>query len=287
MSRAVEDASRAVDDAESAVRRRWSGAARTGLILGTGLGDLSRAIAADAIIPFADIPHFPTSTALSHSGRLVCGRLDGAPVVALDGRCHLYEGYSTPQIVLPVQLMARLGVERLIATNASGGLNPKLRGGHIVVVTSHVNLMGRRLKVSPESAPRESNAWNVSCDRGAAATIANPYDESLADLVLDVARRHDIDASRGVYVAMSGPNYETRAEYRFLRRLGADVVGMSTVPEVLAAAQLGLRTLVLSVVTNVAKPDVRVHTTAQEVVDVASAAAPRLDRLIRAALLAE
>ena len=171
--------SRAVDDAESAVRQRWQGAARVGLILGTGLGNLVREIDADAILPFAEIPHFPRSTALSHSGRLVCGRLDGVPVVALDGRCHLYEGYSTAQITLPVQLMRRLGVERLIATNASGGLNPQLRGGHIVVVTSHVSFMGRRLHDAGETTdPQfygERLAGITPPNFGIAAGTARPF----------------------------------------------------------------------------------------------------------------
>ncbi|MFO0904656.1 MAG: purine-nucleoside phosphorylase [Pirellulales bacterium] len=256
---------RAIDEAADAVRRCWSTRPRVGLILGTGLGGFARDIESAAAIDYRQIPHFACSTALSHAGRLVCGRLAGVPIIAQEGRVHVYEGYGHDQITLPVSVFARLGVETLIVTNASGGLNPRLASGDILVVTGHIDFMGRR------AHPRVSAG-----SRG----VADLYDASLAAAALSAARREQIPAAEGVYAAMSGPNYETRAEYRFLRRMGADVVGMSTLPEVREAGVRGLRTLVLSVVTNVARPDVAVHTTAEDVVAAAESAARRLGRLI-------
>lgn len=242
---------------------------RAALILGTGLGDAVRAIASPACVPFTDLPGFPHSTATGHRGRFVLGRLENVPVIAMDGRCHLYEGYSARDVTLGVRLMRRLGVETLILTNASGGLDPRLRSGDIVVLESHINLLGKRGLPQPTLA-------------AGAPSGPTPYCPQLAELALATARAHDFHAVRGSYVATLGPNYETRSEYRFMRRLGGTVVGMSTVPEVLAAAQLGQRVLALSVVTNVARPDAPTKTTGEEVVQLAARAAENLLTILRA-----
>ena len=215
-------------------------------------------------LPYEQIDGWPRCTAPGHAGRLVCGQLAGTPLMAVDGRFHAYEGHSIEELVLPVRLLAALGASTLIVSNAAGGLNPRLATGDLVVIANHINLLGRGRFPPGRSSPRGES----------------PYDDSLRQQALALARRELIPATEGTYVAVAGPNYETRAEYRFLRRIGGDVVGMSTVPEVTAATQLGLRTLALSVVTNVARPDVPRHTTSDEVVAAANLAAPRLCRLV-------
>ncbi len=267
----MEDRQRAIEAATDAIRRRWPLRPRIGLVLGTGLGGFAREITDATAVPYDQIPHFPRSTALSHAGQLVCGRLAGVPVVAQEGRVHLYEGYGHDQITLPVAVFAELGVETLVVTNASGGLNPRLNSGDILIVTGHIDLMGRR--AHPPASATDDHERRVANSTG-------PYDRHLADHALSAARNGQIPAAEGVYAAMSGPNYETRAEYRFLRRIGADVVGMSTIPEVREARRRNLRLLVLSVVTNVARPDVAVHTTAEDVVAAAASAARRLGHII-------
>lgn len=257
------------NEAATAIRRRWAGRARAGLILGTGLGDLAKRIETETVIPYEEIPHFPKSTALSHTGQLVCGRLAGSPVVAMEGRCHGYEGYSLEQLILPVYALGALGVEILILSNASGGLNPKYASGDVMVMEDHLDLMFAR----GFAGRREGTSFMRSASR-------SYYDPALLDQAMDIARRNDFAAYRGVYAAMTGPNYETRAEYRFLRRIGADVVGMSTAPEAVAAAECGLRTLALSTVTNVAKPDCPTVVTGEDVVAAAASAEPKLSRIV-------
>lgn len=261
-------------DAANEVRRRWSQTPTAAIILGTGLGDLAKEVETYAEIPYAEIPHFPRSTALSHRGRLICGRIGNATVVVMDGRCHLYEGYSVEQVTLPVQVLAQLGVKRLIISNASGGMNPRYRSGDIVLLDDHLDLTWK-FKPLPDS--------QVAVPR-LARQIDRCYDESLIQQAFTIARRCDIPAHRGVYAALTGPNYETRAEYRMLRRLGADVVGMSTVPEAVAAASLKMRVLALSVVTNVATPDCPTKTSAEQVVADAKRAGHHLRNIVLALL---
>lgn len=261
-----------VAEAVSAFRQHWNRTPRIGVILGTGLGPFADELRDAVAIPYGAIPHFPQSQALSHAGRVVCGQFAGVDLIALSGRSHLYEGNSLEQLEFPVHCLAMLGVRTLIVTNASGGLNPRLASGDVLVITSHIDLMGRRaINRSAEARPRGVGL----------------YDRQLADLALAAARQYEFPAVEGTYIGMSGPNYETRAEYRFLRRIGGDAVGMSTIPEVQAAARLGLRCLALSVVTNVASPDVAVHTTAEAVVAAATRSATRLAHLVRAAIAAE
>lgn len=236
--------------------------------MGTGLGGVAERMDREFVLPYDQLDGWPRCTAPGHAGRFVCGNLAGTSLVAIDGRFHSYEGRSIDELTLPTRLLAALGVEFLIVSNAAGGLNPRLSTGDLVVIASHVNLLGRGRFVPGATGPRGPN----------------PYDESLRQQALALARQEQIPAVEGTYIAVSGPNYETRAEYRFLRRIGGDVVGMSTVPEVTAAARLGLRTLALSVVTNVARPDVPRHTTSDEVVAAANLAAPRLCRLVECVL---
>ncbi|MBC8868462.1 MAG: purine-nucleoside phosphorylase [Planctomycetes bacterium] len=256
-------------EASAAIRRRWDARPVAGLILGTGLGNVASYIETDATIDFEAIPHFPRSTALSHRGRLVCGRLGDTPLVVMEGRWHYYEGHSIDRLTLPVYVMRALGVELLILSNASGGLNPRFASGDVMVIEDHINLMFWK------QAPRMEKESDSSRQ-----PAPHPYDRALIEQALAISRRENFVAHRGVYVAMTGPSYETRAEYRFLRRIGADVVGMSTVPEAVAAARCGMRMLALSTVTNVARPDNPEVTTAEDVVAAAERAEPNVRRII-------
>jgi purine-nucleoside phosphorylase len=246
--------------AAESIRRRWSCPATTAAILGTGLGDLADEVASSAALPYSDIPGFPHSTALAHKGRLVCGEFSGTPVLMMQGRCHLYEGYSLDDVTLPVRVLAALGIKTLIVTNAAGGLNPNYSTGDVMLIDDHINLM------APWDRP-------LACRPN--------YDRSLAESALSAARKNAFHLQRGVYIGVLGPTYETRAEYRAFRRLGGDCVGMSTVPEVLAAASCGLRVLGLSTVTNVATPDAPKKVSADEVVEVAAIARPRVQTIIQ------
>ncbi|MEZ6111586.1 MAG: purine-nucleoside phosphorylase [Pirellulaceae bacterium] len=255
------------------IRAVWPTRPRAAVILGTGLGNVANEIEVEAEFGYFDLPHFRRSTALAHRGRLLCGRLGGLPVVTMDGRCHHYEGCTYHELTFPVRVMHALGAEVLIASNASGGLNPKFAAGDIVVQDDHLDLMFRRGGLSAGcSMPRP------------ASPMQSPYDRELAELALSVARRENFAAHRGVYVAVTGPNYETRAEYRMFRRLGGDVVGMSTVPEVETAVACGMRVLALSTVTNVARPDAPETVDAEDVVDVASHAEPNLRKIVLAVM---
>ena len=259
-----------VEEAASFIRRGWRRTARAGLILGTGLGHLARRIETDLVIAYEDLPHFPRSTAPGHTGQLVCGRLERCPVVAMEGRCHVYEGYGIDRVGFPVRVMRALGADLLIVSNASGGLNPKLAAGDVIVVCDHINLMRRR---------SAAGGLHVA-DGRLAGRAKSPYDPSLIELALTISRREGFAAHQGVYVAVTGPNYETRAEYRFLRCIGGDAVGMSTVPELIAAAACGMRALALSVVSNVASPDAPRRVESDQVIAAASAAASNLDKIV-------
>lgn len=239
-----------------------------GLILGTGLGHLADFVAADVELGFEQLPHFPRATALGHAGRLVCGELAGVRVAALRGRCHLYEGYSADQVALPVRVLHALGCRILIISNAAGGLNPRYEAGDIMVVADHINLMWKTPSGERVDGPRPGRL------------AASPYDPRLAAQAIEVARAAGFVLQAGVYVSMTGPTYETRAEYRMLRRIGGDCVGMSTIPEVLVARQCGLRVLALSTVTNVASPDAPQTVSGQQVVAAASRAEPRMRQLV-------
>ena len=261
-------------DAAAAVRRHWPDAPHAGVILGTGLGKLAEDIEDAVHIPYEEIPHFPRSTAIGHRGRLVCGRLEGLPILAMEGRFHMYEGYSLKQLTLPVRVMRALGAELLIVSQAVGGMNPLYRLGDVMILDDHINLMG------------DNPLIGINDDRLGPRfpDMSEPYDFELIDVGLAVARREDFVAHRGVAVAVAGPNLETRAEYRFLRLIGADVVGMSTVPEVIVAVHAGLRVFGVSVVTDMCLPDALEPADIERIIATANAAEPKLRALVRGVL---
>ncbi len=265
-----------IQEAVQYIRTQWDQTPHAGIILGTGLGPLVQKIDVSASIDYAAIPHFPQSTALSHKGRLVCGTLDGLPVMAMEGRLHMYEGYPLNLITLPVRVMKALGANLLVVSNACGGLNPYYQTGEIMLIDDHINLLGNNPLIGINDdrlGPRFPD-------------MSEPYSFDLIDRALAVARRQDIVAHRGVFVAVTGPNLETRAEYRFLRMIGADVVGMSTVPEVIVAVHAGMRVVGFSVVTDLCFPDCLKAADPNEIVRIANAAEPKLSALV-AGILAE
>jgi purine-nucleoside phosphorylase len=266
-----------VQEAVGAIRKRWSGTPHAGIILGTGLGALAREIEAEATIEYADIPHFPRSTAISHAGVLVCGRLAGQTVVAMEGRVHSYEGYTHQQLTFPVRVMKALGADLLIVSNACGGMNPRYKVGEVMVIDDHINLMGS----NPLIGINDDRLGPRFPDMSA------PYTPALIDCALEVARRENFTAHRGVFVAVSGPNLETRAEYRFLRTIGADCVGMSTVPECLVAVHSGMRVLGLSAITDVCFPDSLKPVEIKEILHAAAIAEPKLRKIVLGVLAQE
>ena len=265
-----------ITDAATFIRDRWSLEPRAAIILGSGLGGISGTLTESVTIPYDEIPHFARSTAHGHAGQLVCGRLEGVPVVVMEGRMHAYEGYPLQQITFPVRVMKRLGADLLLVTNACGGLNPQYRTGYLMVIEDHVNLLAD----NPLMGINDERLGPRFPDMSA------PYTPKLIDDALAVARREDFVAHRGVYVAVTGPNLETRAEYRFLRTIGADVVGMSTVPEVIVAVHASMQVLGISVITDMCMPDALEVATVEEILAVARAAEPKLRALIRAAVQA-
>ncbi|MCI0335929.1 MAG: purine-nucleoside phosphorylase, partial [Planctomycetes bacterium] len=241
-----------------------------GIILGSGLGAVGDAIELDAAIDYGDLPHFLKSTAVGHRGRLLCGRLGGVPLVAMQGRFHCYEGYSAERVTFPVRVMKALGIELLIASNAAGGLNPNFAAGDVMVIDDHINLLNRNPLIGVNDDTLGPRFPDMSA----------PYDRNLGDRALAIARREDFVCHRGVYIAVLGPTYETRAEIRMLRYLGGDAVGMSTVPEAIVAAHAGLRVLGLSTITNVCSPDKPHTTSGDEVVATAETARDKLRAIV-------
>lgn len=258
----------------------------TGIILGSGLSGLADEIRDGVRIKYADLPGLVCTTAAGHRGELICGTLDGVKMIAMAGRLHRYEGRSDDQVTFPVRLMSALGVGRLIVTNAAGALNPMLNVGDIVVISDHIDLAKARSHwlVSGRLEHWPQLAHESVQHRLLSKTGCDLYDRSLRRLALRAARQGDFPASLGVYLATLGPTYETRAEYRMMRSFGADVVGMSTAPEVRAAFVLGMRVLGLSLVSNVARPDAPQVTDHQEVLAAGHAAASRLRSIIAAVL---
>lgn len=254
------------------VRGRWSARPRVGMILGTGLGDFATHIAADDVIPFADVPFFREATALGHAGKLICGHVEGVAVVAMQGRLHLYEGHDPRTVTLPVRVMKALGVETLVVSNAAGGLRPGLSTGDVVVLTDQINLTW----CNPLHGPNDDELGPRFPD------MSSPFDPALRELATQAARSEGFPCHQGVYAGLTGPTYETRAEYRMLRRLGADLVGMSTVPEVIVGVHGGLRVLGISVVTNLCRPDTLESTSGHQVQAAAEQAAPRVQTLVKA-----
>lgn len=264
----------AVNAAASIVRERFGERPAAAIVLGTGLGQLASEIDARAIIDYADIPGFPLSTVESHRGRLLCGTLGGKPVVAMQGRFHRYEGYTLQQVTFPIRVLRALGAETLVVSNACGGMNPMWSAGDLMVIADHINLLGD----SPLIGPNDDRFGPRFPDMSA------PYDSTLRAHARAVASKLGIALREGVYVAVAGPNLETRAEYRFLRGIGADVVGMSTVPEVIVGVHAGMRVLGLSIVTDMCLPDALEPATVERIIAVANRAEPHLTRLVRGVL---
>jgi purine-nucleoside phosphorylase len=264
----------AAERAAHVVRAHFSGHPDAAIILGTGLGRLASEIENPVVIPYEDIPGFPVSTVESHAGRLLCGTLGARTVVAMQGRFHRYEGYSLQQVTFPVRVLRALGVKTLFVSNACGGLNPHWSAGDLMLITDHVNLLGD----SPLIGPNDDRLGPRFPD------MSVPYDPALGALARRVAADAGVTLREGVYVAVSGPNLETRAEYRFLRAIGADVVGMSTVPETIVAVHAGMRVLGLSILTDMCDPDALEQATVEKIIAVANGAEPALTTVVRGVL---
>jgi len=241
-----------------------------GIILGTGLGTLADKIEEPMIIAYEDIPFFPVPTVAWHTGQLVFGRISRKKVVAMQGRFHYYEGYSAQEITFPLRVMKRLGANILIESNAAGGLNPQFVPGDLMIITDHINLMG----INPLIGPNDETLGPRFPD------MSNPYDRELVKLTEQVAIEEKIKIQRGVYVAVAGPNLETAAEYRFFRLIGADAIGMSTVPEVIVAIHSGMKVLGITCITDRCLPDALTPANIEEILKIASEAEPILTRLV-------
>jgi purine-nucleoside phosphorylase len=259
-----------VQGAAGVVRKRAPHSPEVGIVLGTGLGGLAKEIAIEASIPYEEIPGFPLSTVESHAGRLLLGRLGNRRVVAMQGRFHLYEGYGLAEVTFPVRVMHALGARTLVVSNACGGMHPLWSPGDLVLLSDHINLLGDNPLVGSNDerlGPRFPD-------------MSEPYSAELRALARAAALELGIVLREGVYVAVPGPNLETRAEYRMLRTMGADVVGMSTVPEVIVAAHAGMRTLGISIITDQCLPDALEPADIGRIIATASRAEPSLTRLI-------
>lgn len=259
-----------IDEAVKFIRTKTDITPRIGIILGTGLGGLAKAVKREVEIPYDQIPHFPVSTVESHAGRLLFGTVSGKQVVAMEGRFHYYEGYTLKQVTFPIRVMKALGIEILVVSNAAGGLNPQFAKGDIVLMTDHINFQGDNPLLGPNDddlGPRFPDMFNC-------------YDKDLQEIAKQTAVDEGIYLQRGVYVGVAGPNLETAAEYRFMRIIGGDLVGMSSVPEVLVARHQGTRVVGFSVVTDIGLADAMEPCSHAKVVAAAEKAGPNLSRLI-------
>lgn len=259
-----------VEAAADVIRAHITTRPSVGIVLGTGLGDLARRIVVSASIDYAEIPGFPPSTVESHAGRLLAGTLAGRPVVAMQGRFHRYEGYSLQQVTFPVRVLRALGAGVLVVSNACGGMNPDWAAGDLMLLADHINLLGDNPLIGPNDdrlGPRFPD-------------LSATYDPDLRALARAVAAEQGIPLREGVYVAVAGPNLETRAEYRMLRAMGADVVGMSTVPEVIVAVHAGMRVLGVSIITDMCIPETLEPASLEKILAVAARAEPNLSALV-------
>ena len=260
-----------IAETAAAVRRHWTATPKAGVILGSGLGAFADEIDAQSTIDYADLPHFPRTTAIGHAGRLVCGTLAGVPVVAFQGRFHLYEGNDPGLVIQPVLLFGALGAKIVVLTNAAGGLDPSFGPGTLMVMTDHINLTGR----SPLMGPNAD-------DLGARfADLTDAWSPRLRRRLHAAAVAEDVEFREGVYVGLTGPTYETPAEVRMLAGLGGDAVGMSTVLEGIAARWIGLEVCGVSLVTNAGAGYTGAPLTHEEVLESGAEAGPRLARVIR------
>jgi purine-nucleoside phosphorylase len=265
------DLRKQIDDAFRFIGTKTNASPSIGIILGTGLGALAQEIEKDTVIDYGEIPHFPVSTVESHHGKLIFGTLAGKKVVAMQGRFHYYEGYTMKQITFPVRVMKFLGVETLLISNAAGALNESFSRGDVMLMTDHINLLGDNPLIGPNDdtlGPRFPD-------------MSEPYNMELIGRAEKVAQELKIKVQKGVYVAMQGPNLETRSEYRFLRKIGADAVGMSTVPEDIVAIQMGMKVFGVSIITDECFPDTLKPITLEEVIAVANKAEPRMTAIMK------
>jgi len=247
---------------------------RIGLVLGSGLGAFANELAGATRIDYKKIPHFPRSTAIGHAGRMVVGKVGNVPVAAMQGRVHLYEGYSSREVIFPMRVMARMGIRAILLTNAAGGINREFKRGCLVVLRDHINLQG----TNPLIGPNEERFGVRFPD------LTQVYWKPYQDAALQEGKRLGVEISQGVYAALSGPSYETPAEIRCLRTIGADLVGMSTAPEVIAAAHLGIRVLGISCVTNMAAGILDQPITVEEVLETAERIKTDFVALLRAVI---
>jgi purine-nucleoside phosphorylase len=268
------DLKRRISEARRYVQSKTGLRPDVAIILGTGLGGLADQITRATRIPYNEIPNFPVSTVIGHSGELVVGGLSGRKVVAMSGRSHYYEGYTMQEVTFPLRVMKFLGARRLIVSNAVGGMNPFYRRGDIVLIADHINLMGN----NPLIGPNDDTIGTRFPD------MSEPYSRRLLDLAEKTALGLRIKVHRGVFVAVAGPNLETAAEYRFLRGIGADTVGMSTVPEVLVARHMNMEVLGLSIVTDLCLPDALGPADHIEIMKAAQKAEPQLTKLVKEVL---
>ena len=259
-----------ITEAQKYIASKCPHKADVGIILGTGLGRLVNSITIEVEIPYEEIPHFPVSTVETHAGKLIYGTCGGKTVLAMQGRFHFYEGYSMQQVVFPVRVMKMLGINTLFVSNACGGINPLFGPGTIMAITDHINLLPGNPLIGP-NIDRLGPRFPDMCE---------PYSKQLLDLISKIALNNKIHIERGVYAAMTGPSLETKAEYRMLKTLGADVIGMSTVPEVIAAVHCEMKVLGLSVVTDSCLPDALEPADIKKIIATATAAEPKLVTLI-------
>ncbi|MCX7697758.1 MAG: purine-nucleoside phosphorylase [Bacteroidales bacterium] len=259
-----------IEKTKKFIKKKISKQYEIAIVLGTGLGGLVEKIKIDLVIPYHKIPHFPISTVKGHAGQLIFGELAGKNVIAMQGRFHYYEGYTMKEITFPIRVMKALGVELLIISNAAGGMNPTFKVGDIMVIKDHINLMPSNPLIGKnyeELGPRFPD-------------MSEPYDKALRQIAFEAGKELEIDLHEGVYVAVSGPTFETPAEYKYMRTIGGDAVGMSTVPEVIVARHANMRVFALSVITDLGGMDHVVPVSHEEVLEAAKNAEPKMSNLI-------
>ncbi len=260
-----------IDESVKFIRAKTKTKPNIGIILGTGLGGLVKEIEKEIVIDYSELPHFPISTVESHHGKLIFGTLSGKKIVAMQGRFHMYEGYNLKQVTFPVRVMKFLGVENLLISNAAGALNKNFQKGDVMIMSDHINLLGDNPLIGPndkELGPRFPD-------------MSEAYNKELIGLAEQAAFELKIQVKKGVYAAMPGPNLETAAEYRFLQVIGADAIGMSTVPEVIVAVHMGIKVLGFSIITDECFPEMLKPTTFDEIVKVSTAAEPKMTAIMK------
>ncbi len=266
-----------IDEVAAVIRARSGYQPKIGLILGSGLGGLADAVEKPVFIPFNDLPHWPQSTVHGHTGRLVIGMLENQDVLVMQGRIHFYEGYSMSQVTMPIRVMQRLGLEILIVTNAAGAIHPDFTPGDLMLITDNLNLVGM-MGFNPLIGPNMEELGPRFPD------MSQSYDRALTDTARQASRETGIQLREGVYAGLSGPSFESPADLRFLRAVGADAVGMSTVPEVIVARHGGLRVLGISGISNKANLDGNTVTSHEEVLEAGQVMVPKLEKILRSVL---